>query len=257
MKNISKTKINPRTFTLLPVVLAVLTVLSAFHSHAAEFFPITHQRAGYFIIETTADSPETGTRGYLYVKGNDSFIGTCKVIDCHGKEYLCKVESIAPQHHGRELHRVSFDIIEPPTFKPGRETLIKKTIHLGNRRLIFSSLPGEKNRFLGDTPIPLRAVQPLNLTGIKKILYKIEEKTGYTYSADLLDFHQVQQWGLNTSINFAHKDNIYIGTVDGNLCMIFEENGILKHTGISPATLEKFKDHIYFYITIIKKAKTK
>lgn len=247
MKNISKKKTNPRTTILLPVLFTVLTVLSTMHTHAAKSFPITHQRAGYFIIETTTpDYPGTGTPGYLFVKGNDSFIGTCKVIDTYGKEYLCKIESIAPQHHGRRLHRVSFDMVEPT---------IKKTIDLGSRQLEFKSRPGEKNRLLSNTPIPLRAVEPLNLSGIKKILYTIEKTTEHTYSADLLDFYQVRQWNLNRSINFAHKDNIYIGTVDGDLCMIFEENGILKHTSISPATLEKFKDHIYFYITITKKAK--
>lgn len=257
MKNISKKKISPRTLALLPAILTALTVLSTTHSHAPEFFPITHQRAGYFIIETTTpDYPETGARGYLYVKGNDSFIGTCHVIDTHGKEYLCKIESIAPQHHPRRLHRVSFDIIdtiEPSPRKPGPTPVIKKTITLGSQRLIFNSLPNEKKRFLSNSPIPLRVVKPLDLSGIKKILYNIEEVTGHSYSADLLDVHQVRQWGLSTSINFAHKDNIYLGTVDGNLCMIFEENGILKHTGISPATLEKFKDFIYFYITITKK----
>lgn len=247
MKNISKKKTNPRTFALLPALLAALTVVSTTYSHAAKFFPITHQRAGYFLFETTTpDSPETGARGYLFVKGNDSFIGTCNVIDTHGKELLCKVETIAPYYHRVRLHRVSFDIIEPPPHK---------TVTLDNRRLLFRGLQGEKNRFISDTPIPLRAVTPLNLSGIKKILYQIEEVTGHTYNADLLDFQQVRQWGLNKTVNFAHKDNIYIGTVDGNLCMIFEENGILKHTGISPAALEKFKDHIYFYITIIKKAK--
>lgn len=249
MKNTSKKKINL-------AILAVLTVLCAIYLYAAETFPITDRRADYFLIKTnTTIALKTGTPGYLYVKSKDTPVGTFKVIEAHGKEYLCKVESLQPQHLHSRLHRVSFTKMEtrPPdsTEKP-----VRKIIKLGSRRLRFRPLPGEKNYYLIETPIPLRAVKPLNLSGIKKVLYNIEKVTGHIYSADLLDFQQIRQWELNKTINFAHKDHIYIGTVEGNLCMIFEEKGILKHTGISPATLEKFKDHIYFYLVITKKVKT-
>jgi hypothetical protein len=58
-------------------------------------------------------------------------------------------------------------------------------------------------------------------------------------------------------IDFADKNKIFLGTVEGNLSMIYEENGVLQSTRISFDTLKKFKDDIVFHVVLEKRDKRK
>ena len=219
----------------------IFFVVTATHQGSNEWYKITERRADYFIIKIN-EHVKIGSRGTIYSPNKKTPDGTFKVIDVNRNECLCVIETISPDGNKNRIDRVFF--------KNGENA--RKTINIRVTGISFTQLVTNKKYFLSDQPIPIIKADPLNLSGIKKILFQIEKNTKNAFSADLISFDQIQQFELKKKINFSDKNKIYLGTHDGLLSMIYEQNGIFHHTIISPLTMKKFKNTIYFYIILRK-----
>jgi hypothetical protein len=213
-----------------------------------ETYKVTQQRADYFLVKIPlANKITIGTPGDLYLEHQKVPVGTFKVIDVKDNECLCVIESIRPGLTNNRISRISF------TSRPGQQKskhkplpplIIKgvRFIHLGNNGTYYLSVP----------PIPLKTIEPLSAAGIKNLLFQIEEKN-HRYRADFIRFTRIRPLGLDKIIDFADKNRIYLGTVEGKLSMIYQENGVFLYTRISSSTLKKFRNDIFFHVMLEKK----
>lgn len=236
MKNILEISIK------FPILWAAFTVWWLAHAYLypLDTYKITQKRANYFIVKIPLTEKITiGTRGNLYLPDHEAPVGTFKVIDLEDDECLCLVESIHPGIDGSRLSGISFT-----THKPLPPLIIK-----GVR---FIHLVGSVKYYLSKPPVPLKTIEPLSIAGIKNFLYQIE-KENRRFRADFIRFSQIRPLGLDKIIDFADKDRIYLGTVEGKLSLIYRENGVLQYTEISSQTLKKFKEDIFFHVILEKK----
>lgn len=209
-----------------------------------ETYEMTARRAGYFIITANkSDTIEIGSRGYILAAHRQSPLGTFVVIDRHGLEYLCEIQSLRPGTPPTGADRASFS--RPDS---GRTTA------LGIGGILFRPLAANPDYLLSAQPVPVSSIEPVDTSGIKQRLFAVEQKTGGAYTAELVRLEDVSSWRLNRRIDFSAKNVILLGTREGNLGMIYEEGGVFKHTALSVNALKKFKDTMYFYI-ILKKLK--
>jgi hypothetical protein len=208
-----------------------------------------------------AVKPTIGTKGTIYVDNREESIGTFKVIDVDaaGNEYLCAVDSIRPgvNINNTRFHRAAFETNQMNQHNKKQEIYLNLTVN--NKRLRFKRLTGynDGKYYLSEKSIPIKTIEPMNTTGIKNLLYKIETDVQQQFSANLIGFAQIQPLGLAKIIDFADKNKIFLGTVEGNLSMIYEENSVLQFTRISSDTLKKFEDDIVFHVVLEKRDKRK
>ncbi|NIM14023.1 MAG: hypothetical protein GTO45_18410 [Candidatus Aminicenantes bacterium] len=228
----------------------------------AETVEIAQQRANYFIIKgPLAVKTTIGARGTIYVENQEESIGTFKVIDVDaaGNEYLCVVDSIRPGVNidSTRFHRAAFETNQKTQHNKKREIYLNLTVN--HKRLRFKRLIDydDGKYYLSEKAIPIKTIEPMNTTGIKNLLYKIETDVQQQFSANLINFAQIQPLGLAKIIDFADKNKIFLGTVEGNLSMIYDENGVLQSTRISSDTLKKFKDDMVFHVVLEKRYKGK
>jgi hypothetical protein len=221
---------------------------------------ISQQRANYFIIKgPLAVKTSVGARGTIYVENREESIGTFTVIDIDaaGDEYLCVVDSIRPGINidSTRFQRAAFERNQKNQHNKKQEIYLNLTVN--NMRLRFKRLTGydDGKYYLSEKGIHIKTIEPLSITGIKNLLYKIETNVQRQFSANLISFAQIQPLGLAKIIDFADKNKIFLGTVEGNLGMIYEENGVLQFTRISSDTLKKFKDDIVFHVILEKRDK--
>lgn len=205
------------------------------------------RRADYFVIRAPAADPiEIGSRGYLRTTDRSSPAGTFIVIDRHGGEYLCRIESIQPGVVSTDLKEVSFSRPNSDGGTPFKINGIQ-----------FRPLPARPGYFLSAQPVPIKNIEPANLAGIKKLLFTIEGRTNKGYEALLVSLEDVSSWNLDRIIDFSDKNIIFLGTREGKLGMIYEEQGIFKHAALSANALEKFRDSIHFFIMLRKSGQNK
>lgn len=259
-------KSTSKKFNRFFIFCACFTVWCILHLHLylfpAETIEISQQRANYFIIKgPLAVKTTVGARGTIYVENREDSIGTFKVIDVDAAsdEYLCVVDSIRPgvNINNTRFHRAAFETNQKNQHNKKREIYLNLTVN--NKRLRFKQLTGtgDGKYYLSEKAIPIKTIEPMNTTGIKNLLYKIETDVQQQFSANLIGFAQIQPLKLAKIIDFADKNKIFLGTVEGNLSMIYEENGVLQFTRISSDTLKKFKDDIVFHVVLEKRDKGK
>ncbi len=245
---------------------ACFTGWCVLHLHLYPFPPetieISEQRANYFILKgPPAAIPTIGTKGTIYGENQVEPLGTFKVIDVDaaGNEYLCAADYIRPgvNINNTRFHRAAFVTTRENRDKKKGATYLDLTVN--HKRLRFKRLTAYNHGkyYLSDKAIPMKTIKPTNITGIKNLLFEIEADAQEQFSANLINFAQIQPLGLTKIIDFADKNKIFLGTVEGNLSMIFEENGVLQSTRISSAALKKFKDDMVFHVVLEKKAAKK
>lgn len=248
MKNISK-KLSK--FTGIAFLLLALGTL---YLYPIQTYRVSERRADYFIVkEVNTGKIKIGSAGNIFNNRSENPIGTFKVIDVYQNECLCLIESVEPGINIDEIHRVSFINLPEQAIKnlslsskPGADKIIVKGIR-------FSRLSDHKEYYLSLKPVPAHAINPLNIAGIKKILFQIEEETDNRFSADLLSLAHINQLGLEKRLDFSDKERIFLGAAAGKLVMIYEEGNILQHMEISSAALAKFKENMFFFIILKKK----
>jgi len=231
-------------------------------------FEVTQQRADYFIVKINTSPALSakitiGARGHIYLENRDDPVGTFKVIDVEGDEYLCVIDSTRPGSGSSPVHRVSFAFAAEPaagktTLKSSGQTIaLALNVNSKRMRFKFKSLSMDGKYYISEKPVPADFIEPLDLTGIKNVLYAMEEDSHRQFSANLIRFEQVHPLGLDKIIDFSNKDKIFPGTVEGNLSMIYEENGVLRSTRISSETLRKFKNDVFIHVVLERKEKGK
>jgi hypothetical protein len=157
----------------------------------AETVEISQQRANYFIIKgPPAIKTTIGAKGTIYGENREESIGTFKVIDIDaaGSEYLCAADSIRPgvNINNTRFHRATFETNQKNQGKKKGETYLNLTVN--NKRLHFKRLTGydDGKYYLSEKPIPIKTIEPMNTTGIKNLLYKIETNVQQQFSANLI-----------------------------------------------------------------------
>jgi hypothetical protein len=240
MKNTLKRK-NSRLLIGLLLAITAATCLEG-----RETYKMTARRADYFIITANkGDTIEIGSRGCIVAQHRQSALGTFVVIDRHGQEYLCEIQSLRPGATPGETDRASFS-------RPDTGSTTALTLDIGG--ILFRPLAAHPGYLLSAQPVPVSTIDPVDTSGIKQCLFTVEKETNGAYAAELVSLEDVSRWRLDDTIDFSAKNTILLGTREGNLGMIYEEGGVCKHTAISANALKKFKDTMYFYI-ILKKLK--
>ncbi len=239
--------------TKFPIILVIVTAwwlahlflfLYLFPVVPIETYKITGQRANYFIVKTPlADKISGGSRGNLFLAGQNTPVGVFKVLDVNDNECLCVIESIAPG--------IDSSLISVVSFTPGPGLEIPPLMIKGLR---FILLADNGKYYLSVPPVPLKTIEPLSIAGIKKLLFEIEKEYP-RFSADFIHFSRIETLGLDKVIDFSDKNRIYLGIVDDKLSMIYRENGVFQFTEISSLTLEKFKNDIFFHVLLVQKEK--
>lgn len=250
MKNISERS------SKLPLPVMLLLIAGFVCLCAAETFEINEMRAAYFIIEPDAGTKiDTGSTGALLTDRSMEPAGTCKVIDVHEGRCLCIVESVKPGINTADLTRVSFKKEDnaPDSRRASRQPAVEP-MTVGDIR--FTRLNNDKEYYLSGKPVRVKNIEPAAISGIKKVLFQIEEETNKRFRADLVSLEHIDRLGLHRYFKTTGDKKIFLGTKAGKIGMIYEENTVLQHMEISPGTLDKFKENMYFYIILKKKTKT-
>lgn len=248
MKNISKKLSNSRIIAVLLLALGTVCL------YPGETFEISERRAAYFIIrKDNADRIKIGSRGNIFDNSSKTPVGTFKVIDVYKSECLCLIESLAPGINSEDTRLVSFIYVNEKvpqigstSLKPGPGRIIVCGIR-------FTQLSNNTEYYLSNEPFPVQKIEPLNISGIKNILYKIEKETNNRFSADLVSLERINRLRLNRRFNLTDKNKIFLGVKAGKIGMIYEEGYALQHMEISSDTLLKFKETMFFYIMLRKK----
>lgn len=222
--------------------------LAQLYLYPLETYKVTQQRANYFLVKIPlTDKITIGTRGNLYLEHQKRPVGTFKVTDVKDDECLCVIESIRPDIDNSRISRIS--IIPAPGQQKSKHKSPPLLIIKGVR---FIHLAGNGRYYLSEPPVPLKTIEPLSVAGIKNLLYQIEEEN-HSYRADFIRFTQIRPLGLDKILDFSDKNRIYLGTVEGKLSMIYQENGVFLYTQISSSTLKKFRNNIFFHVMLEKK----
>ena len=217
-------------------------ILAAHLFPAAQTFKMRDRRADFFLIRAPAtEQIKIGARGYLRTTKQSVAAGTFIVISAHDGEYLCRIESIRPGVASADLKEASFSRFD-----------IDGAVPFEIDGIQFRPLPARPGYFLSAQPLPLKNVEPANVAGIKKLLFTIEGLTNKGYEALLVSLDDVSIGKLDRIIDFSDKNVIFLGTREGKLGMIYEEQGIYKHAVLSANALEKFRDSIHFFIMLRK-----
>ena len=247
MKNVLK-RLNKFPIAWVTLTVLWITQLYLYPQYPQETYKVTQQRANYFLVKIPlANKIPIGTQGNLYPEHQKAPVGTFKVIDVKDDECLCVIESMRPGINTSRISRISF------TSGPGqRKSKHKSLSPLIIKGVRFIHLGGNGTYYLSEPPIPLKTIEPLSAAGIKNLLYQIEEKN-HRYRADFLRFTRIRPLGLDKIIDFTDKNKIYLGTVEGKLSMIYQENGVFLYTQISSGTLKKFRNDIFFHVMLEKK----
>lgn len=232
-----------------------LLTVGSLYPGAGETFEISEMRAAYFIIKRDGSAKiTTGSTGALLTGSSLEPAGTCKVIDVYEDRCLCIIESVKPGVDTAGLTRVSFKKegnaldSHAAARKPAVESMTVNDTR-------FTRLSHDKEYYLSAKPVRVKNIEPAAISGIKKVLFQIEEKSNKKFRADLVSLELIGRLGLQRFFKPTKDNKIFLGTKAGKVGMIYEENTLLQHMEISPGTLEKFKDDMYFYIILKKKTK--
>jgi len=247
MKNLLK-RLNKFSVAWVILTLWWIAPLHLYPLYPQETYKVTQPRANYFLVKMPLTSKITiGTRGNLFLENQKAPMGTFKVTDVKDDECLCVIESIRPGIDSSRLSRISFT--PGPDQQKSKNKSLPPLIVKGLR---FIHLADNGNYYLSEPPIPLKTIESLSVAGIKNLLYQIEEEN-HRYRADFIRFTQIRSLGLDKIIDFTDKNRIYLGTVEGKLSMIYQENGVFSYTQISSSTLKKFSNNIFFHVMLEKK----
>ncbi|MCP4151153.1 MAG: hypothetical protein GY757_25640 [bacterium] len=262
MKNISTRRNNSLSLSLC-LSLCLCTCFPPLR--ATDLLEITEPRAHFFILQTLSINKKNnskninknnnkknnqiispGSNGLLYLDKNSKPAGSFILLDKSPHQYLCRIDSLSPGVNKAHLKWAAFT---PPN-SPQKNISLKIAGQIVN----FHPLSTTNHYFLSQSPFPLKNISPRNVTGIKEFLYSIEKSLKHLYQADLIRLDQIRPLNLEKYIDFNDNKKVFLGTNDGQVCMVFPENGEFQGTRLSAASLKKFQEDFLFFV-LLKKVK--
>ena len=132
-------------------------------------------------------------------------------------------------------------------FKPKGETVNSKERFDGIKieGLRFRRISSFK--FITEKPICANKIDNISFKGIYDFLENLRSIHKQNYKIELMTIFDVKRYVKIDS------SRIFLGTSEGRVVMLYNENGKIAHGFITESTIKKFRNNIFFHLMLLKK----